>query len=68
MISRIEKILSLLQAEGINPYDEDLAVKSLSETVMPRVNIEIYKAWLNNKNKEREKHKNNYKLTCNYNL
>ena len=55
MISRIEKVLSLLQAEGINPYDEDLAVKSLSETVMPRVNIDIYKAWLNNRNKEKAK-------------
>ena len=55
MIIRIEKILSLLQAEGINPYDEDMAVKSLSETVMPRVNIEIYKAWLNNRNKEQAK-------------
>ena len=55
MITRIEKILSLLQAEGINCYDEDLAVKSLSETVMPKVNIEIYKAWLDNRNKERAK-------------
>ena len=55
MITRIEKILSLLQAEGINPYDEDRAVKSLSETVMPRVNVEIYKAWLSNRNKEQAK-------------
>ena len=55
MIARIEKILSLLQAEGINCYDEERAVKSLSETVMPRVNIEIYKAWLNNRNKEKAK-------------
>ena len=55
MITRIEKILSLLQAEGINPYDEEWAIQSLSETVMPRVNIEIYKAWLNNRNKEQTK-------------
>ena len=55
MITRIEKILSLLQAEGINQYDEDRAVKSLSETVMPRVNVEIYKAWLSNRNKEQAK-------------
>lgn len=55
MMIRIEKILSLLQAEGINPYDEDRAIQSLSETVMPSVNIEIYKAWLNNRNKEQTK-------------
>lgn len=55
MITRIEKILSLLQAEGINPYDEERAIQSLSETVMPRVNIKIYKAWLNNRNKEQTK-------------
>lgn len=55
MITRIEKILSLLQAEGINPYDEERVIQSLSETVMPRVNIEIYKAWLNNRNKEQTK-------------
>ena len=55
MMIRIEKILSLLQAEGINPYDEERAIQSLSETVMPRVNIEIYKAWLNNRNKEQTK-------------
>ncbi len=55
MITRIEKILSLLQAEGLNPYDEERAIQSLSETVMPRVNIEIYKAWLNNRNKEQTK-------------
>ena len=55
MITRIEKILSLLQAEGINPYDEEMAVKSLSETVMPRGNVEIYKEWLNNRNKEQAK-------------
>ena len=55
MMIRIEKILSLLQAEGINPYDEERAIQSLSETVMPRVNIEIYKSWLNNRNKEQTK-------------
>ena len=55
MITRIEKILSLLQAEGINPYDEEMAVKSLSETVMPSGNVEIYKEWLNNRNKEQAK-------------
>jgi hypothetical protein len=55
MITNIEKILSLLQAEGINPYDEEWAIQSLSEAVMPRVNIEIYKAWLNNRNKEQTK-------------
>ena len=55
MITRIEKVLSLLQAEGINPYDEEMAVKSLSETVMPRGNVEIYKEWLNNRNKEQAK-------------
>ena len=55
MITRIEKILSLLQAEGINPYDEERAIQSLYETVMPMVNIEIYKAWLNNRNKEQTK-------------
>ena len=55
MITGIEKVLSLLQAEGINPYDEEMAVKSLSETVMPRGNVEIYKEWLNNRNKEQAK-------------
>ena len=55
MITRIEKVLSLLQAEGINPYDEEMAVKSLSETVMPSGNVEIYKEWLNNRNKEQAK-------------
>ena len=55
MITGIEKVLSLLQAEGINPYDEERAIQSLSETVMPRVNVEIYKAWLNNRNKEQAK-------------
>ena len=51
----IEKILSLLQAEGINPYDEEMVVKSLSETVMPMANVEVYKEWLNNRNKEQAK-------------
>ena len=55
MITRIEKILSLLQAEGINPYNEERVIESLSETVMPSGNIEIYKAWLNNRNKEQAK-------------
>ena len=55
MIIRIEKILSLLQAEGIHPYDEERVIESLSETVMPSGNIEIYKAWLNNRNKEQAK-------------
>ena len=39
MIARIEKILSLLQAEGINPYNKEMVIKSLSETVMPKQNI-----------------------------
>ena len=55
MITRIEKILSLLQAEGINPYDEEEAIKSLSETVMPKHNFATYKEWLNNRNKEQAK-------------
>ena len=46
MIARIEKILSLLQAEGINPYNEEMVIKSLSETVMPKQNISAYKKWL----------------------
>ena len=55
MMIRIEKILSLLQAEGINPYDEEEAIKSLSETVMPKHNVATYKEWLNNRNKEQAK-------------
>ena len=49
MITNIEKILSLLQAEGIHPHDEDMAIKSLSETVAPTHNIETYKKWLNDR-------------------
>ena len=55
MMIRIEKILSLLQAEGINPYDEERAIQSLSETVMPKHNVTTYKEWLNNRNKEQTK-------------
>jgi hypothetical protein len=49
VITRIEKILSLLQAEGINPHNEWMAIKSLSETVMPKQNIAVYKEWLSDK-------------------
>ena len=52
MMIRIEKILSLLQADGINPYDEEEAIKSLSKTVMPKHNVAT---WLNNRNKEQSK-------------
>lgn len=46
MITRIEKILSLLRAEGIPLNDKERAVKSLSETVAPTSNIRIYLSWL----------------------
>ena len=55
MRSRIEKILSLLEAEGIHPYDEDTVKKSLSETVMPTQNIAVYTEWLTNRQKEQAK-------------
>lgn len=55
MSNRLEKILSLLQAEGIHPYDEDAAKKSLSETVMPKKNITTYIKWLTNRPKEQAK-------------
>ena len=42
MSGRLEKILSLLKAEGINPLNEYGVKKSLSETVMPKQNIETY--------------------------
>lgn len=51
MISRIEKILSLLKAEGIKETDKERAIKSLSETVAPTSNIRIYLSWLGEKNK-----------------
>jgi len=52
---RIEKILSLLKAEGIHPYDEDAVKKSLSETVMPKQNITAYMEWITNRRKEQAK-------------
>ena len=55
MTGRIEKILSLLQAEGIHPYDEEAVKKSLSETVMPTQNIAVYTEWLTNRPKEQAK-------------
>ena len=55
MRNRIEKILSLLQAEGIHPYDEDTVKKSLSETVMPKQNIAAYTEWLTDRRKEQAK-------------
>jgi len=55
MSIRIEKILSLLKAEGIHPYDEDAVKKSLSETVMPKQNITAYINWLTNRRKEQAK-------------
>ena len=55
MSNRIEKILSLLQAEGIHPYDEEAVKKSLSETVMPKKNIATYTEWLTNRRKEQAK-------------
>jgi len=55
MSNRIEKILSLLQAEGIHPYDEEAVKKSLSETVMPKQNIAAYTEWLTNRRKEQAK-------------
>jgi len=55
MSNRLEKILSLLQADGIHPYDEDAVKKSLSETVMPKQNIAAYTEWLTNRVKEQAK-------------
>lgn len=55
MRNRIEKILSLLNAEGIHPYDEEAVKKSLSETVMPNQNIATYTEWLTNRPKEQAK-------------
>jgi len=55
MSNRIEKILSLLKAEGIHPYDEDTVKKSLSETVMPKQNITTYMEWLTGRPKEQAK-------------
>ena len=40
--SRVESVLSLLKAEGINSQDKDAAIKSLSETCMPKRLSEIY--------------------------
>jgi len=55
MSRRIEKILSLLKAEGIHPYDEEAVKKSLLETVMPKQNIATYTEWLTNREKEQAK-------------
>ena len=55
MSNRLEKILSLLKAEGIHPYDEDTVKKSLSETVMPKQNIATYMEWLTSRPKEQAK-------------
>lgn len=55
MRNRIEKILSLLEAEGIHPYDEYTVKKSLSETVMPTQNIAAYTEWLTNRPKAQAK-------------
>ena len=55
MRGNIDKILLLLQAEGINPYNEASVIKSLSETVMPKQNIKTYTMWLKNRNVEEAK-------------
>jgi len=55
MSNRLEKILSLLKAEGIHPYDEEAVKKSLLETVMPKQNIATYTEWLTNREKEQAK-------------
>ena len=55
MRGNIDKILLLLQAEGINPYNEASVIKSLSETVMPKQNIKTYMKWLKNRNVEKAK-------------
>ena len=55
MSNRLEKIISLLEAEGIHPYDEEAAEKSLSETVMPKHNIATYRKWLTDRRKEQAK-------------
>lgn len=47
MMNNIEKILSLLRAEGINPLDVKEATRSLNETVMPKRNLKTYADWLN---------------------
>lgn len=51
MISRIEKILSLLKAEGIQAMDKERALRSLAETVAPTSNCRIYLNWLEELNK-----------------
>jgi len=40
--SRVESVLSLLKSDGINPQDKGAALKSLSETCMPKRLSEIY--------------------------
>lgn len=47
MRNNIEKILSLLRAEGINTLDVKKATRSLNETVMPKQNLKTYTDWLN---------------------
>lgn len=47
MRNNIEKILSLLRAERINPLDIKEATRSLKETVMPKQNVKIYIDWAN---------------------
>lgn len=39
---QVNSILALLKAEGINPQDKDTALKSISETCMPKRLSEIY--------------------------
>lgn len=41
-----EKVLALLKAEGISITDKEAAIKSLSQTVMPTINIKAYRELL----------------------
>lgn len=39
---KVERINSLLKADNVNPQDKDAALKSLSETCMPKRLSEVY--------------------------
>lgn len=43
---KVQAVLALLSSEGIDCQDYDKAVISLSETVSPKRNLEVYKYWI----------------------
>lgn len=49
--NRVKSVISILEAENIKTSDFDKCIKSLSETVGARGNIEIYKRYIYENNR-----------------